>query len=71
MRIRQFPREWVWAAIAGIVTAVILNAYHSTVGGGGGGIGRYIFNIAGPLLSLSAAAFVSEVTFSKPCVTRP
>ena len=38
MRIRQFRREWVWAAIAGTSTALVLNAYHSTVGGGGGGI---------------------------------
>jgi hypothetical protein len=43
---------------AGLATlcALGLNAYHSPEGGGGGGIGRYVFDIAGPLLSLSAAA---------------
>jgi hypothetical protein len=57
--IRRFPRAWRWSIGMASVTAVILNAYHSTVSGGGGGIGRYIFNVAGPLLSLSAAAFLS------------
>lgn len=56
VRIRSFPREWFAAAAAAGVCALALNAYHSTVGGGGGGIGRYVFDIAGPLLSLSAAA---------------
>ncbi|HZR63702.1 MAG TPA: hypothetical protein VFA85_01065 [Terriglobales bacterium] len=58
--IRRFPRPWVVAVAFGTITALVLNAYHSTVGGGGGGIGRYIFDVAGPLLSLSAAAFLSE-----------
>jgi hypothetical protein len=56
VRIRSFPREWVASAAVASVCALGLNAYHSTVGGGGGGIGRYVFDIAGPLLSLSAAA---------------
>jgi hypothetical protein len=55
VRIRKFPRQWVASALAASLCALILNAYHSTVGGGGGGVGRYIFDIAGPLLSLSAA----------------
>jgi hypothetical protein len=54
-RIRECPREWVASAGAASVCALALNAYHSTVGGGGGGIGHYVFDIAGPLLSLSAA----------------
>lgn len=58
--IRRFPRPWIAAAAAGSIAALLLNAYHSTVAGGGGGIGRYIFIVAGPLLSLSAAAFLSE-----------
>ncbi len=58
--IKQFPQEWIAAAGAGTLTAIVLNAYHSTVGGGGGGIGRYIFDVAGPLLSLAAAAFLSR-----------
>ncbi len=58
--IKRWPREWKAAAGAGVLAAIVLNAYHSTVGGGGGGLGRYIFNIAGPLLSLSAAAFLAQ-----------
>ena len=57
--IKRLPRPWIAAAGAGILTALMLNAYHSTVGGGGGGVGRYIFNVAGPLLSLSAAGVLA------------
>ena len=60
VRIRKFPREWVGSAAVASACALILNAYHSTVGGGGGGVGRYIFDIAGPLLSLSAAAYLAR-----------
>ena len=58
--LKRMPREWKAAAGAGVFAAIILNAYHSTVGGGGGGLGRYVFNVAGPLLSVSAAVFVVE-----------
>jgi len=56
VRIREFPRPWRMAAGLATLCALGLNAYHSPEGGGGGGIGRYVFDIAGPLLSLSAAA---------------
>ena len=56
---RALPRPWIWSAGAAVLIALLLNAYHSTVGGGGGGIGRYVFDVAGPLLSLSAAAYLS------------
>jgi hypothetical protein len=61
VRIRSFPREWVASAGVASVCALGLNAYHSTVGGGGGGIGRYVFDITGPLLSLSAAACLARL----------
>jgi hypothetical protein len=64
--IKPFPHPWKAAAVAGSVAALILNAYHSTVGGGGGGIGRYIFNVAGPLLSLSSASLLSSRDFVHP-----
>jgi len=54
------PRSWIAAAGIAALTAFVLNAYHSTVEGGGGGIGRYIFNVAGPLLNLSAATFLRD-----------
>lgn len=58
-RLKDLPRTWVRSAGVASASALLLNAYHSTVGGGGGGIGRYVFDIAGPLLSLSAAAYLS------------
>jgi hypothetical protein len=61
VRIRKFPRQWVTAAAVASVCALGLNAFHSTVGGGGGGIGRYVFDIAGALLSLSAAACLTQL----------
>jgi len=57
---KRVPREWKAAAAAGVLVAIVLNAYHSTVGGGGGGLGRYVFNTAGPLLSLSAAGVLAQ-----------
>ena len=60
------PREWKAAVTAGVSLAILLNAFHSTVGGGGGGLGRYVFNIAGPLLSLSAVQMLVEWYEHKP-----
>jgi len=60
LRIRQFPRPWVWAATSASFVALLLNAY-STVPGVEGGLGRYIFNVAGPLLSLSVASFLCRI----------
>jgi len=62
---KRLPRPWIAAAGMAALTAFALNAYHSTVGGGGGGVGRYIFDVAGPLLSLSAAAFLSDLNEGK------
>ena len=60
LRIRQFPRPWVWTAASASLVALLLSAY-STVTGREGGPGRYIFNVAGPLLSLSVASFLSRI----------
>jgi hypothetical protein len=61
VRILEFPRPWLAAAAAASVCALGLNAFHSAVGGGGGGIGRYVFDSAGPLLCLSAAAWLTRL----------
>lgn len=63
---KRMLREWKTAAGVGVLVAIVLNAYHSTVGGGGGGLGRYVFNIAGPLLSLAAAGFLAKAHSQKP-----
>jgi hypothetical protein len=65
-RLRFFPVAWRAAAIAASVLAMILGAYSNA----GGTVGRAIFDIIGPLLSLSAALLlarpftVNEKTFA-------
>jgi hypothetical protein len=58
LRIRELPRPWVAAAAVASVCAFGLNAYHTAAGGG---VGRCVFDIAGPLLSLSAAACLTRL----------
>ena len=60
LRIRQFPHPWVWASATASLVALLLNAY-VTFQGATGNVGRYIFSVAGPLLSLSAAAYLCGV----------
>jgi hypothetical protein len=62
LRIRQFPPQWVWASATASLVALVLNAY-STLPESMGGVGRYIFSVAGPLLSLSAAAYLCGTRF--------
>ena len=51
LRIRQMPRTWVTAISMAFFGALFLGAYNNA----GGNTTRALFNIAGPLLSLSAA----------------
>lgn len=60
LRIRRFPRPWVASSAATTFVALILNAYYGGMGGSGGGVGRFVFDVAGPLLSLSAATFLCD-----------
>ena len=55
VRIKSFPKTWVWAALAASLVALILGVAIDS----GGNVGRAIFNISGPLLSLSVAALIS------------
>ena len=61
LRIRQFPHPWIRASAAASFLGLLLNAYH-TLPGVAGGVGRCIFSVAGPLLSLSTAAYLCETT---------
>jgi hypothetical protein len=61
LRVRRFPRPWVLASVAACFMAMLLNAYYGGIGGSGGGVGRYVFDIAGPLLSLSAGSLLCEL----------
>lgn len=54
-RLRYFPRAMVIASVAAAVTAILLGALIDA----GGSIGRSVFNVTGPLLSLSVASLIS------------
>ncbi len=50
----KLPRPWCAAAAAGVSAALFLGAWH----GSGGNVGRAAFNVAGPLLCVSAASWL-------------
>jgi hypothetical protein len=54
-RLKYFPRPWLVAAIATSVLAIMLGAYSNA----GGTVGRGVFNIVGPLLSLAVALLIA------------
>jgi len=53
--LKAFPKSWLIPTAAASVVAFVLDAYY---GGAPGTVGRALFSVAGPLLSLSAAAFL-------------
>jgi hypothetical protein len=55
VRIRAFPKGWVLGALVASVMALWLGVEIDS----GGNFGRAVFNISGPLLSLSAAGLIS------------
>jgi hypothetical protein len=59
-RLRYFPRALVIGSVAAAVTAILLGALIDA----GGSIGRSVFNVSGPLLSLSVASLISSRTGS-------
>ena len=54
-KLKSLPRPWVWAAALTSVVALVLGAYNDMAGT----VARPIFDIAGPLLSLSVALLIS------------
>ncbi len=56
-RLKLFPRAWLAAALATTILALILGAYANA----GGTIGRGVFDIVGPLLSLSVAVLITRM----------
>jgi hypothetical protein len=56
-RIRSFPSSWLIPIGATVAMAFLLDAYY---GGKPGTIGRALFSIAGPVLSLSSALFLTR-----------
>lgn len=61
--LKRIPRPWLVATGAASVTAFLLDAYY---GGEPGTIGRALFSVAGPVLSLSSAMFLGRVSGSLP-----
>ena len=57
MQLKALPRPWVLASIFSALTALVLGVYRDI----GGNVTRPMFDAIGPLLSLSAAIFLSEV----------
>jgi len=55
-RLHLFPRQWLVASVLTSVTAILLGAFIDA----GGGVGRAVFNISGPLLSLSVALLIAR-----------
>lgn len=56
IRLRQMDRRWIWSTVAAFLLALLFGAYNNALGN----TSRALFNIAGPLLSLSAAAFLTD-----------
>ena len=56
-RLRHLPSPWIWASAATALFAFALNAYYE---GEPGTVGRAVFSIAGPLLSLSVAVLLAS-----------
>jgi len=54
VKIRSLPRPWVLGCAAAAVLAVVLSAYHNQPEDAAAAA-RALFNIVGPMLSLSAA----------------
>jgi len=53
--LKTFPKSWLVPTGAASVLAFVLDGYY---GGAPGTVGRALFSVAGPILSLSAAAFL-------------
>jgi hypothetical protein len=54
-KLRALPKTWLIPTAATAASVFILDAYY---GGAPGTVGRELFSVAGPILSLSAAAFL-------------
>jgi hypothetical protein len=56
--LRRLPKSWLVPVSATSVLAFVLDAYY---GGAPGTVGRALFSIAGPMLSLSSALFLLRI----------
>ncbi len=56
LRLRRLPRAWIWAAGCSALVALALGVFRDI----GGNVARPLFDVLGPLLSLSAALYLGE-----------
>jgi hypothetical protein len=56
LRVKRLDHRWIWATAATFLLALLFGAYNDALGN----TARALFNISGPLLSLSAAIFLTE-----------
>ena len=54
--IKRMDRRWIWATAATFFLALLFGAYNNALGN----TTRALFNVAGPLLSISTAVFLTE-----------
>jgi len=57
LRLTRLPRPWVWGSALTFLLALFMGAYNSALGN----TSRALFNVAGPILSLSAAVFLVDL----------
>jgi len=57
--LKRFPKSWLIPVAATCAMAFVLDGYF---GGAAGTVGRALFSIAGPMLSLSSALFLLRIT---------
>jgi hypothetical protein len=60
LHLKRLPRAWVFASFAAMLVALALGAYRNTYGS----VARPMFNATGPLLSLSVAIFLTNLSTS-------
>ena len=61
--LKRFPKSWLIPTAATSVTVFVLDGYY---GGGPGTVGRALFSVAGPLLSLSSALLLLGTSHRSP-----
>jgi hypothetical protein len=59
LRVRRLPRPWVLASALAFCGAFAMGAYNNALGN----TTRALFNVAGPMLSLSAAIFLADRSY--------
>ncbi len=60
-RLKWLPREWAMASFITSLVAIGFTAYHNNAGNAGPAAARPVFNIAGPLLSVSVALLIVDI----------